>query len=167
MCIRDRSMVNQCKRSKPLAFPRYQTKLKKLTTVLASMFGIAARKVRRKPGPIDLLVGINYPRFHEGETKVNASLVARRSPIGWVIFGSNAEDVMQEIKQVSLVSLVPPVDSTDFWKTESLGVISITMYLWSFETASARKRRDEDHRRIGQIARQQMDHEIPLEKRPL
>ena len=56
------------------------------------------------------------------KTKVNATLVARRSPLGWVIFGSNAEDVMPEIKQVSLVSLVPPVDLTDFWRTESMGV---------------------------------------------
>ena len=92
------------------------------TTVLASMFGLVASEVRRKAGPIDLLIGINYSRFHVGETKVNASLVARRSPLGWVIFGSNAEDVMPEIKQVSLVSLVPPVDLTDFWRTESMGV---------------------------------------------
>ena len=92
------------------------------TTVLASMFGIAAREVGRKAGPIDLLIGINYPCFHVGETKVNASLVARRSPLGWVIFGFNAKDVMAEIKQVSLVSLVPPVDLTDFWKTDSMGV---------------------------------------------
>ena len=29
---------------------------------------------------------------------------------------------MAEIKQVSLVSLVPRVDLTDFWKTDSMGV---------------------------------------------
>lgn len=92
------------------------------TTVLASMFGIAAREVGRNAGPIDLLIGINYPCLHVGETKVNASLVARRSPLCWVIFGFNAKDVMAEIKQVSLVSLVPPVDLPDFWKTDSMGV---------------------------------------------
>ena len=87
-------------------------------TVLASIFGLAASEVRRKAGPIDLLIDINYSRFHIGETKVNPSLVARRSPLGWVIFGSNAEDV----KQVSVVSRVPPIDLTDFWRTESMGV---------------------------------------------
>ena len=50
------------------------------TTVLASMFGLAPSAVRRKTGSIDLLIGINYSRFHVGETKVKASLVARRSP---------------------------------------------------------------------------------------
>lgn len=106
-----------------VGIPQLSNEVEELdTTVLASMFGIAAREVRRKAGPIDLLIGINYPRFHVGETIVDASLVARRSPLGWVIFGSSAEDVMPEIKQVSLVSLVPPVDSTDFWKTESMGV---------------------------------------------
>lgn len=40
------------------------------TAVLASMFGIAAREVGRKAGPIDLLIDINYPCFHVGETKV-------------------------------------------------------------------------------------------------
>ena len=72
-------------------------------TGLASMFGLAASEVLRKAGPIDLLIGINYSRFHVSETKVNSSLVARKSPLGWVIFGSNAENVMPEIKQVSLV----------------------------------------------------------------
>ena len=52
------------------------------TTVLASMFGLVASEDRRKAGPIDLLIGINYSRFHVGETKVKASLVARRSPLG-------------------------------------------------------------------------------------
>jgi len=89
---------------------------------LASIFGLAESDIRRKAGPIDLLIGINYARFHVGETKVKGSLVARRSPIGWVIFGSNADDLMPEIKQVSLVRLAAPVDLTDFWRTESMGV---------------------------------------------
>ena len=118
-------------------------------TVLASMFGIAAREVGRKAGPIDLLIGINYPCFHVGETKVNASLVARRSPLGWVIFEFNAKDVMAEIKQVSLVSLVTPVDLTDFWKTDSMGV-SVSSCTCAASRLSVQER-EEDHRRIGQI----------------
>ena len=36
------------------------------------------------------------------------------------------------------------------------------MYLRNFETASARKRRDEDHRGVGQITRQRMDDTVRL-----
>ena len=91
-------------------------------TLLTSNFGLAESDIRRKAGPIDLLIGINYSRFHVGETKVKGSLVTRKSPIGWVIFGSNAEDLMPEIKQVSLVRLTAPVDLTDFWRAESMSV---------------------------------------------
>ena len=120
-----------------------------------------------KTGPIDLLIGINNSRFHVGETKVNASLVACRSPFGWVIFGSNAEDVMPDIKQVSLVSLVPPVDLTDFWRTESMGV-SVSPCTCEASKLSAKEREEmKIIEESGQITRQQMDNEIPLEKRPL
>ena len=105
------------------------------------MFVLAASEVRRKAGPIDILIGINYSRFHEDETKLKASLVARRSPLGWVIFGSNAKDVMPEIKQVSLVSLVSPVDLTDFWRTESMGV-SVSPCTWEASKLSAQEREE-------------------------
>ena len=100
-------------------------------------------EVLRKAGPIDLLIGINYSHFHVSETKVNSSLVARKSPLGWVIFGSNAEDVMPEIKQVSLVHLAAPVDLTDFWRTESMGVSVSPCTCESFKNVSTRKRRTE------------------------
>ena len=45
-----------------------------------------------------------------------------KSPFGWVTFGSNAEDLMPQIKQVSIVRHAQPVDMTDLWKTESMGV---------------------------------------------
>ena len=76
-----------------------------------------AIELHRKEGPIDLLIGINYPRFHIGETKVKDGLVARRSPLGWVIFGSNSDDTLLEAKQVLHVRLAEPVDLTEFWKT--------------------------------------------------
>ena len=50
-------------------------------SALASMFGIAVNEVRRKAGPMDHVIGINYSRFHVKETKVNTSLVAHRSPL--------------------------------------------------------------------------------------
>ena len=53
-----------------------------------------------------------------GETNVKDGLVARRSPLGWVIFGSNSDDTLPEAKQVLHVRLAEPVDLTEFWKTE-------------------------------------------------
>ena len=59
---------------------------------ISRILEMPASKLHRKEGPIDLLIGINYPRFHIGETKVKDGLVARRSPLAWVIFGSNSDD---------------------------------------------------------------------------
>ena len=42
---------------------------------------ITTHKLYRKAGLIDLLIGINYPRFHVGETKVKDGLVARKKPL--------------------------------------------------------------------------------------
>lgn len=89
---------------------------------MSKVLGIPEEKLHRKAGPIDVLIGINYPRFHVGETKVKDGLVARKSPLGWVIFGSNSDDALPEAKQVLHVRLAEPIDLTDFWKTESMGV---------------------------------------------
>ena len=91
-------------------------------TALANLFGLGQNQIKRKPGQIDVLIGINYSRFHLGETKVKGTLVARKSPLGWVIFGSNAEDLTPQIKQVSLIRLSQSVDMTEFWTTETMGV---------------------------------------------
>lgn len=89
---------------------------------ISRILEMPASKLHRKEGPIDLLIGINYPRFHIGETKVKDGLVARGSPLGWVIFGSNSDDTLLEAKQVLYVPLFKPVDLTEFWTTESMGV---------------------------------------------
>ena len=56
------------------------------------------------------------------ETRVKDGLVARRTPLGWVIFGANSDDALPEGEQVPHVCLAEPVDTTEFWKTESMGV---------------------------------------------
>ena len=89
---------------------------------VARVFGIPLNELHRDAGPVDLLIGINYPRFHVGETKVSEGLVARKGPLGWVVFGCNSENASPEVKQVLLVRLATPIDLTDFWKTESMGV---------------------------------------------
>ena len=92
--------------------------LRKMETVL----GIPSAKFRHKAGPIDLLIGINYPLFHLEETKAKAGLVAHRRPLGWVVFRSNSEDSLPEVKQVFHGGFADPIDLTEFWKTESMGV---------------------------------------------
>ena len=89
---------------------------------IARVFGIPLNELHRDAGPVDLLIGINYPRFHVGETKVSEGLVARKGPLSWVVFGCNSKNASPEVKQVLLVRLATPIDLTDFWKTESMGV---------------------------------------------
>lgn len=45
-------------------------------TALANLFGLGLNQIKRKAGQIDVLIGINYSRFHLGETKVKGTLVA-------------------------------------------------------------------------------------------
>jgi hypothetical protein len=35
----------------------------------SEMFGLPKNEFHRKPGPIDILIGINYPTFHADENK--------------------------------------------------------------------------------------------------
>ena len=43
--------------------------------------------IRRTMGDCERAKGINYPNFHTPETGIRDGLVARKSPLGWVIFG--------------------------------------------------------------------------------
>ena len=78
-------------------------------------------KLRRGSGPVDILVGIDHPVLHTGETKEVQNLVARNSPLGWVIFGIFPGSESQ-VNKVYHVKFSSPVDITDFWKTESMGI---------------------------------------------
>lgn len=49
---------------------------------ISRILEMPASNLHRKEGSIDLLIRINYPRFHIGETKGKDGLVARRSPWG-------------------------------------------------------------------------------------
>lgn len=55
---------------------------------VAGIFGLREEEIRPRNGPIDLLVGIDHPKLHTGETREAINLIARQSPIGWVIFGA-------------------------------------------------------------------------------
>ena len=89
---------------------------------VSEMFGLPKIEFHRKLRPIDILIGINYPTFHAGETNVKNGLAARKSPLGWVIFGVKSQRSPPEVKQVLHVRFAPPLDLSDFWTTESMGV---------------------------------------------
>ena len=59
--------------------------------------------------------------MHVGETRQSGNLVARHSPLGWVVFGEMPGN-NGKTSQVHHVRFVAPVDLTDFWTTETMGV---------------------------------------------
>ena len=59
--------------------------------------------------------------MHTGETKQSGHLVARNSPLGLVVFGA-ASGRIQQASSVLLASYSIPVDLSNFWTTEAMGV---------------------------------------------
>ncbi|XP_067030552.1 uncharacterized protein [Acropora muricata] len=84
---------------------------------ISSVLGILVNKLHRRAGPVDLLIGVNYPRFHIGETKKTEGFDARKSSLGY-----DSRDVLPQMKQVLHVRLATPTDITAFWKTGAIGV---------------------------------------------
>ena len=86
--------------------------------------GLEKESVHRGKGFIDVLIGVDHAQFHTGETKREGDLVARKCPLGWVIFGGTPGEAQDETRfcHALLSSPVDSVDLTDFWKTETMGV---------------------------------------------
>ena len=82
---------------------------------------LTGEKIQRGTGPVDLLIGIDHACLHTGETKQSGHLVARNSPLGWVVFGASSGRI-QQASSVLLVSYSTPVDLSNFWTTEAMGV---------------------------------------------
>ena len=68
-----------------------------------------------------MLFGIDQAKLHTGETREAGNVVARHSPLGWVLFGA-VPGKQSEASHVYHIKLEAPVDMTDFWITESMGV---------------------------------------------
>lgn len=68
-----------------------------------------------------MLIGIDQAKLHTGETREAGNVVARHSPLGWVVFGA-VPGKQSEASNVYHIKLETPVDMTDFWTTESMGV---------------------------------------------
>ncbi|XP_068693002.1 uncharacterized protein [Montipora foliosa] len=59
--------------------------------------------------------------MHTGETRQAGHLVARKSPLGWVVFGGTSQDAPAASRTLH-VKYTSPVDLIDFWTTEAMGV---------------------------------------------
>ena len=91
-------------------------------TDITKNLGLVHEKIRRGKGPVDLLIGIDYAHLHTGEMKQVNHVVARKSPLGWVLFGSKPGHITHETTQVLFLSKKTSVDLAEFWTTESMGV---------------------------------------------
>ena len=92
-----------------------------LTQVKASL-GLENEQIRRSKGPIDMLIGINHANIHTGPTKQTDHVIARNIPLGWVIFGGSPSNVSENSHRILHVRFSEPVDLSNFWKTEAMGV---------------------------------------------
>ena len=88
---------------------------------IADSLRLTRSQIYRGKGSIDLLIGIDHAFMHIGETRQTGYLVARNTPLGWVVFGSAPGETDRNHKIFHLQYAVP-VDLTDFWTTESMGV---------------------------------------------
>ncbi|XP_068711858.1 uncharacterized protein [Montipora foliosa] len=62
------------------------------TRDIAELLNLKKEDLYRGKGPVDLLIGIDHARMHTGETRQAKHLVARKSPLGWVVFGGTSQD---------------------------------------------------------------------------
>ena len=90
-------------------------------TQITELLGLSSEKIRCGRGPIDILIGIDHANMHTGQTRQAGELVARQTPLGWVVFGGSSGNT-QPASRIMFVKYATPVDLSDFWKTESMGV---------------------------------------------
>ena len=107
-------------------------------SVVKDKFGI---QVNRRNGPIDILIGVNHPNLHTGESKVSGNLVARHTPLGWVVFGTTGHQ--KSTNSCVFNVAVAEVDLSDFWTTESMGV-AVKPCICDVDKLSPKERQEAD-----------------------
>ncbi|PFX21323.1 hypothetical protein AWC38_SpisGene14199 [Stylophora pistillata] len=58
---------------------------------IAKLLGLENERIRRPNSPVDLLIGIDHAQMHTGQTRQTGQLVARKTPLGQVVFGGPSE----------------------------------------------------------------------------
>ena len=56
---------------------------------ITELLGLKNEKLRRGKGQVDLLIGIDHAHMHTSESKQAGQLVARSTPMGWVVFSAS------------------------------------------------------------------------------
>ena len=90
---------------------------------LARKFKFRQQDLHRGSGAVDLLVGIDHARLHTGEIREVGGCAARKTPVGWVVFGTMSNDAAHS-HTVLHVKLTGSVDLTDSWTEETEGIKS-------------------------------------------
>ncbi|XP_041453627.1 uncharacterized protein LOC121406824 [Lytechinus variegatus] len=85
---------------------------------LADQFNIP--NLNRDSGPVEILIGIDHPKYIVGgKLKKRGNFIARKTPLGWVIFGGTEKRTT--CVNVLHVAVQSP-DLSEFWRMESQGV---------------------------------------------
>ncbi|XP_046862937.1 uncharacterized protein LOC124456562 [Xenia sp. Carnegie-2017] len=106
-----------------VGIPSISEDVKGINTGNASeKLGLPKDKVKRGKGQVDLLVGIDHAYMHTGQTKQVEHVVARESPLGWVLFVSSTGQSNIATTTVLHVRYPEAVDLSEFWATEAMGV---------------------------------------------
>ena len=85
------------------------------TASIMEQLGLSGERIRRKKGPIDLLIGIDHAQLHTGPTKQKDPIVARKSRLGWVLFSNKSGTATaEEATRVLHVKFTAPVDISEF-----------------------------------------------------
>ena len=91
-------------------------------TALKAKLGLEKEQVRRGQGQIEMLIGIDHAHVHTGPTKQVDHLVARNTPLGWVIFGGSPGYPSANNQGILHIRYSDQVNLSDFWQTETMGV---------------------------------------------
>ena len=86
---------------------------------LAKHLGLGKNVLYRRSGKLDMLIGIDHATMHTGEIKQVGNLVARHSPLGWLVFGAT-HSKPAAVNKVLKVGVSTPVEMNEFWSTESM-----------------------------------------------
>ena len=89
--------------------------------LMVKLLGLECERIHRGNGPVDLLVRIDQAQVHTGQTRQTGQLVAGRTPLGWVVFSGPSGET-QVNAHIYHVRFATPIERSDFWKTEAMGV---------------------------------------------
>ena len=85
------------------------------------LVGLAKNTLSCGSFKVDVFIGIDHANMHTGKSKQVGNLVARHSPLGWLVSGATQNNPAA-VNKVLRVGLSVPVEMTEFWSTESMGV---------------------------------------------